>query len=91
VEDTSRSSKCGDVIETCQGDNLVAPDQDPGAIAADPEPDRVVDVNLAGCGTITKVMEVRITQFQELGVAAYEGPQANVSGLEVDHHDFPQQ
>ena len=50
-----------------------------------------MDVNLAGGGTIAKIMEVGVVQIEELVIAAGKRSEADVGRDEVDDDDLAQE
>ena len=69
----SVDSRVRDVVEAGDGHDLVATQEDPGTVAADAEPDGVVNVDLTGGRAVAEVVQVGVGEFQELAVVISPG------------------
>lgn len=60
------------------GNHFVSPDQNARPVPTDPDPGRVIYVNLAGCAAVSEIMKISVHEFQECFVEPSQDSQANV-------------
>ena len=71
-------SESGDIIEPSNGDNLVATQENTRPVPADSQPDGIMDVNLARARAVPKIVEIGISEFEIMKIAANEGSQTDI-------------
>jgi hypothetical protein len=81
-----RCSTLADLIEAADGDDVVHPDDRASPIPPDAEPNRVVRIDFASGGAISKIVEIGVAHLQEVPVEGGQSAQADVRRLEI-HHD----
>jgi len=73
-----RGLRRSDVSKTSDGHDVVLAEQDTGAVSADAESDRVIDVDFSSGRAVAEIMQVSIQHLDELLVATGERSQAHV-------------